>query len=294
MADNKDIAVLAKKVYELSVLPVDALDTRKWEALLILNAVYSSATAEGIDKANADKEARFGDAIRQEGLLSRMHPKWHLRTDDGKPPAARFALESALTNKTRNLRDRLATLQFIAPADRPALDDLARALISDAFNGATGEARDKYLDVARTRGPNWFREPWPLVLPQDNGLPPVLLLIDNQGTTHDGGLYDDPSDDTEWDRLSWANAVRTWNVDFLRDNPLATLYTTVDTAAGKVVDTAGKVADGAHEAARGLATILKWAPYVLAGIGAIGAAAVVLAAVNKHSATAPLPAGLAG
>ncbi len=70
MADNTDIAVLAKKVYELSVLPVDAIDARKWEALLILNAVYSSATLEGIDKANADKEARFGDAIRQEGLLA--------------------------------------------------------------------------------------------------------------------------------------------------------------------------------------------------------------------------------
>jgi hypothetical protein len=98
MSDNKDIAVLAKKVYELSVLPVEALDARKWEALLILNAVYSSATPEGIDKANADKAARWGAQIQQEGLLSQMHPKWHLRTDDGKPPAARHALESALSN----------------------------------------------------------------------------------------------------------------------------------------------------------------------------------------------------
>ena len=290
MADNKDIAVLAKKVYELSVLPADAIDARKWEALLILNAVYSSATPEGIDRANADKETRFGDAIRQEGLLSRMHPKWHLRTDDGKPPAARFALESALTNNARSLRDRLTTLQLVAPADRPALDDLARALISDAFNGATGDARKKYLDLARAHGPSWFREPWPLVLPQDNSSPPVMLLIDNQGATHDGSIYDDPSDDTEWDRLSWANAVRTWNVDFLRDNQLARLYTTVETAAGKAVDTAGQLAGGANEAARGVATILKWAPYVLAGIGAIGAAAVVVAAVSKQSAPlAPIP-----
>jgi hypothetical protein len=29
-----------------------------------------------------------------------LHPKWHLRTDDGKPPAARFALQSALTTRT--------------------------------------------------------------------------------------------------------------------------------------------------------------------------------------------------
>lgn len=293
MADNKDIAVLAKKVYELSILPTDAIDARKWEALLILNAVYSSATPAGIDLANADKEARFGDAIRQEGLLSRMHPKWHLRTDDGKPPAARFALESALTNKARNLRDRLTTLQFIAPADRPALDDLARALVSDAFNGATGEARDKYLAVARARGPSWFREPWPLVLPQDGGPAPVMVLLDNQGATYDGGLYDDPSDDSEWDRLSWANAVRDWDANFLRDNSLAKLYATVETAAGKAVETAGQVAGGANEAAKGLATILKWAPYVLAGIGAIGATAVVLAAVNRAAPTEPILAGQA-
>ena len=141
MADNKEIAVLAKKIYELSILPVATLDNRKWEALLILNAVYSSATPKGIEQANADKEARWGDAIRQEGLLSRMHPKWHLRTDDGKPPAARFALESALTNNTRDLQARLTTLQLIAPADRPSLDDLARALIADAFNGARGDRR---------------------------------------------------------------------------------------------------------------------------------------------------------
>ena len=37
MTDNKDIAVLAKKIYELSILPVAALEARKWEALLMLN-----------------------------------------------------------------------------------------------------------------------------------------------------------------------------------------------------------------------------------------------------------------
>jgi hypothetical protein len=281
MSDNKDIAVLAKKVYELSVLPVAALEARKWEALLILNAVYSSATPEGINKANADKMARWGAQIAQEGLLAPMHPKWHLRTDDGKPPAARYVLESALTNQARDLRARLATLQFVAPADRPPLEELARALISDAFNGATGEARNQYLDLARTRGPNWFREPWPLVLPLDGGPPPVMLLIDHQGPTHDGGLYDDPDDDTLWDRLSWANAVRTWDVDFLRDNPLATLYTATETAAGTVVATAGQVAGGVNAAAKGVAILLQWAPYVLAGIGAIGATAMVIAAANR-------------
>ena len=284
MTDNKDIAVLAKKVYELSVLPVDALDARKWEALLILNAVYSSATPAGIDKANADKVARWGAAIEQEGFLSRMHPKWHLRTDDGKPPAARHALESALTNPARDLRARLATLQFIAPADRPPLGDLARALISDAFGNAQGVARQQYLDVV-ARLKTRFTDPWPIVLPNEGEPPPVTILIDNQGgALNDGGaLDDDPSDDP-----LWANAIRTWNVDFLRDNSLAQFYLGAETVVGKVADTVAQLAEGANEAAKGFATLLKWAPYVLAGIGAIGATAIVLAVV-KTSQPNPTP-----
>ena len=273
MTSNKDIAVLAKKVYELSVLPSAELESQKWQALLILNAVYSSATPEGIHKANADKAARWGAQIEQEGLLSRMHPKWHLRTDDGKPPAARHALESALSNPTRDLRARLATLQFIAPADRPPLGDLARALITDAYSGAQGVARQQYLDaVARLK--TRFTDPWPIVLASDGELPPVMILIDNQGgALNDGGVLDDnPSDDP-----LWAHAIRTWDVDFLRDNPLAQLYQGV----GNVVETAGQVAEGATKAAKGVANLLKWAPYVLAGIGAIGATAVVVAAVNR-------------
>jgi hypothetical protein len=202
-----------------------------------------------------------------------MHPKWHLRTDDGKPPAARHALESALTNPTRDLRARLATLQFIAPADRPPLGDLARALITDAFTGAQGVARQQYLDaVARLK--TRFTDPWPIVLASEGELPPVMTLIDNQGgALNDGGVFDDtPADDTPW-----AHAVRTWDVDFLRDNPLAQLYQGV----GDGVVTAGQFAQGANEAVKGIATLLKWAPYVLAGIGAIGATALVLAAVRS-------------
>lgn len=280
MPDNKDIAVLAKKVYELSTLSADALEARKWEALLILNAVYSSATPDGIAKTNADKEARWGDAIRKEGILSALHPKWHLRTDDGKPPAARLALESALDNPHRDLRTRLQALQLIAPADREPLTDLARALVSDAFNGAKGDARDKYIDTMRGRSPTWFKEPWPIVLPYEDQPPAVLILIDNQGATHDGGIYDDPSDDTEWEKhkFAWADAIRTWNVDFLRDNPLAQLYIKAESAAGAAAETAGAVASGANEAVKSVATLLKWAPYAAAGIAVIGLTAVAIAA----------------
>ena len=271
MPDNRDIAVLAKKIYELSTLAPAELDERKWEALLILTAVLSSATADGIAKTNADKEARWGDAIRKEGLLSALHPKWHLRSDDGKPPVIKLALESALDNPNRDLRTRLQALQLIAPADRESLADLARSLVADAFKGATGDARDQYVDTMRSRSATWFREPWLIVLPYEGQPPGVLILIDNQGSTHDGGIYDDPSDDTEWEKtkLGWANAIRTWDVDFLRDNPLAQFYLGAQSAAGDI-------ASGANDAVKGIATLLKWAPYAAAGIAVIGLTAAVL------------------
>ena len=278
MPNNKDIAVLAKKVYELSALTPEQLDDRKWEALLFLNAVYSSATPDGVAKANAAREARFGDAIRKEGLLSALHPKWHLRSDDGKPPVIQIALESALDNPNRDLRTRLQALQFIAPSDREPLTDLARALVSEAFNGAKGDARNEYLDVMRARSATWFREPWLIVLPYEHEPPGVLILIDNQGSTHDGGIYDDPSNDTEWEKVKfgWADAIRTWDINFLRDNPLAQFYLGAEAAASKAAETAGDIASGANEAARGLATLLKWAPYAAAGIAVVGLTAAVL------------------
>ena len=182
MPDNRDIAVLAKKVYELSTLAPAELDERKWEALLILTAVLSSATADGIARTNADKEARWGDAIRKEGLLSALHPKWHLRTDDGKPPVIKLALESALDNPNRDLRTRLQALQLIAPADREPLTDLPdvpgfndifeqlqalklavytplayvfpsrRAKYEDLYNVTTGNARSNLGQAGREQG----------------------------------------------------------------------------------------------------------------------------------------------
>jgi hypothetical protein len=282
MADNKDIAVLAKKVYELSTLAPDELDARKWQALLILNAVYSSATPDGVAQANADKEARWGDEIRKEGILSALHPKWHLRSDDGKPPVVQIALASALDNPHRDLHTRLQALLLVAPDDREPLTDLVRALAADAFAGAKGDVRTKYLDTMRGISKEWFKRPWLTVEPHDGQLP-ISILIDNQGPTHDGGLYDDPSDDTELEKakFAWNDAIRTWDVDFLRDNPLSQLYLSVETAAVAAAETAGEVASGANEAAKGIAVILKWAPYVAAGIGALGLTTAVLVAARR-------------
>ena len=294
MPDNKDIAVLAKKVYELSTLPVAELDARKWEALLILNAVYSSATQDGIAKANADKEARWGNKIREEGILYMLHPKWHLRTDDGKPPAARFALQSALTNPHRDLRSRLAALMLTPESDRGPLTDLVRALNADAWDGGLTDARLKYSDVLRGIDKYWTKNPWLTVLPHD-GSPPIMILIDNQGINNDGSIFDkDPTDDPLL-AAAWDNAIRTWDIDFLRDNPLAVLFTKVETGASNIVDTAGDIADGAQQAARSLAKILAWAPYVVAGNGTLGLATLVLTAASRGGQVAapavPAPAG---
>jgi hypothetical protein len=73
----------------------------------------------------------------------------------------------------------------------------------------------------------------------------------------------DPTDDPLLAR--WDNAIRTWDIDFLRDNPLAKLYTSFETATTKIVDTAGEVADNSLDAAKALAKVIAWAPYVLAG-----------------------------
>jgi hypothetical protein len=285
MASNKDIAVLAKKIYELSVLSPAELESQKWQALLLLNAVYSAATPAGVAAATADRVARWGAQITAEGVLSALHPKWHLRTDDGKPPVARIALESALTNPHRDLRTRLAALQFIPPDERGPLDDLVRALAADAFSGATGDARTRYLDVMRRLSTTWFKQPWLTVLPREDDLPPLSILIENQGTTNDGGIYDaDPSNDH---LLGWEHAIRTWNVDFLRDNPLAQLYTSVESAASTAAKTAGAVVGGANEAVKGIGLILKWAPFALAGIGVVGLTALALAAANRSPAVRP-------
>jgi len=293
MSDNKDIAVLAKKVYELSILPVAELDARKWEALLILNAVYSSATKDGIAKANADKEARWGNQIREEGILYMLHPKWHLRTDDGKPPAARFALQSALTNPNRDLRSRLAALLLIPEPDRGPLADLVRALNADAWDGALTDARLRYSDVLRGIDRYWTKNPWLTILPHE-GSPPIMILIDNQGVINDGSIFDKDKADDPLLAAAWDNAIRTWDIDFLRDNPLAVLFTNVESGASKIVDTAGEVADGTQQAAKSLAKILAWAPYVVAGIGTLGLATLVLTAASRSGpaqAGAPAPAG---
>jgi hypothetical protein len=81
--------------------------------------------------------------------------------------------ERPIGNPNRDLLTRLQALQFIAPADRPPLTDLVRALSADAFSGAKGPARDEYLDTMRALSPTWFKDPWLTALPHD-GQPATL------------------------------------------------------------------------------------------------------------------------
>lgn len=264
---NKDVAVLGKKIYELSALSLDELEKVKWEALVLLTAVYGAATPSGIAGSNKERETRWSAKIKSEGLLSQLDPKWHLRTDDGKPPAVLPALVSAIDNPNRDMNSRLGVLLTVPASDREPLTDLVRSLSADAWARATGDARNKYVDVLRKIDPYWSKKPWLTVLPskENNDFPPISILIDNPGDTHDGGIHDNPEDDTLLEQ--WSNGIRTWDVDFLRDNPLAQLYTGASGITDDVLSGAGDVLSGAKDAAKSLAQIIAWAPVVLSGVG---------------------------
>ncbi|MCY1004433.1 hypothetical protein OV079_02385 [Nannocystis pusilla] len=154
-----------------------------------------------------------------------------------------------------------------------------RALEVDAYTGAKGDARERFLDTMRGISKEWFKDPWLTALPRDGQPPPISILIENQGSTHDGGWHDDPTDDTELEKAQflWADAIRHWDVDVLRDNPLSQLYLSVESAASS----AGEVASGANEAVKGIGTLLRWAPYMLAAIGVLGLTTAALAAARR-------------
>lgn len=274
---NKDVAVLGKKIYELSAMPLAELEKVKWEALAILGAVYGAATPAGVAAANKERDTRWGAQMKAEGILSQLHPKWHLRTDDGKPPAVLPALTSAIDNPNRDLNSRLAVLLGIPADQREPLTDLVRALSADAWAGATGDARNKYVDVMREIDVYWPQKPWLTIIPAkaNNDFPPISILIDNPGDTHDGGIYDNPDDDTALEK--WSQGIRTWNVDFLRDNPLAQLFTGVS-------DAAEDLGAGARDAAKGVAQIIKWAPYVVVGLTGVGLCVLLALVGTRHPA----------
>lgn len=270
---NQDIAVLAKKAVELSKLSATDLDKREWEAMLLVGAIYSAATPAGVDAAKMDIQARWGTQLQKAGFTALLHPTWHLRTDDGKPPAVQKALISALDNPARTLSGRLAALQAIPANERPPLTDLVRALAGDAFAGATGAAKVKYVDAMRAVSPKWMSDPWLTVLPRGNEGSAIQILLDDQGVgANDGSVFDkDASDDP-----FLTTAIQTWNVDALRDNPLAVAFQGLSDVADETLDTGAGILKGVGDVSHAVATMLKWAPYVLGGLAVAGVTTVVI------------------
>ncbi len=225
---NRDIAILAERIEEFSRLSPEDIEAKKMEAAAVVAAAFAASTTAGVAASAAERDSRW--KAKMSGPLAIFNPVWYLRTDDGKPPAIRPALLAGLDRTDRTLNERLSGLLSVPPADRPALDDMVRSLSADAWARATGSAREKYVDVLRSIDPYWSSKPWLLILPspKNNDFPPISILIDNPGSTHDGGLHDDPADDTELQK--WRDGIRTWNVDFLRDNPLALAYTKLNEA----------------------------------------------------------------
>lgn len=296
MAANSDILVLANKVFEMSHLSPSQLDERKWEGFLLVHAIYSSATADGIAKSNADKEARWGSAIQSEGFISALYPKWFLRTDDGKPPVIKAALESAIENPNRNLSARLQTLQLVPEKDREPLTDLVRALVRDAFDGATTDAKTKFSQAMGEISKSWTSDPWLCILPGPKNSPPVLILIDNQGQpANTGDMYDDNADD---DSL-WTVAVREWDERKFRDNAAAKFFTNTTWAiamapevVGEVVSGAGKAIGKAGDTVDALNSAIKHLPLIVGGFAltALTVGLGILAFEGRKNAQKPEPA----
>jgi hypothetical protein len=276
---NQDIAVLAKKAVEYSALTRTQLESRKWEAMLLVGNIYGSASEAGVLLAKKDIEARFPKELAAAGQFALLDPYWHLRVDDGKPPAVQRALVSALENPSRTLATRLQSLRQVPEKERPPLTDLVRALSADAFSGATGIAQEQYLSALQRLDKNWTKNPWLMVQDQSATEGPALqILIDSQGqadSLNNGGIFDKNKEDD----LFWTAAVRDWDVDFLRDNPLAQAYVATDKATQAVIDTGAAVVGGAADAARGFAKVVAWAPYVLGAFAVAGVAAVVVVKV---------------
>ncbi len=275
---NLDIAVLAKKVVQFSLLTPAELEARQWEALLFLGSIYGSASPEGIAAAKKSLDERWGAAIAKGGLKAIADPRWHLRSDDGKPPVLQLALVSALENPKRTLSTRLLALTQVPPDEREPLTDLVRALTADAFAGATGAAKMAYIDAMRAVGAiGVVSKPWLAVLPRGNAGPPIQILLDDQGVgANDGGVLDkDPTDDPLWE-----TAIRTWDVDFLRDNPLAQAFIGTTDVAGAVVDAVSDTVKGAAAGAHALATLIRWAPWIAAASAVAVTTGLVIRAVR--------------
>lgn len=279
MAINEDIRALAKRAFELAQLPESERAAHKGEALTINGQIVGAATPEGIVTAQADMEARWGAQIRAQGLAAIADPWWFLRSDDGKPPVIAALIESAMTNPNRPLGSVLRSFAEVEPDKRSTLTEQVRAFLARAFEGALAEARTRYVDVMRSRPEfNWPRDPWAAVLPYVQNDPPAQILVDNQGKTHDGGMFDDPSDDTAWEKAKFGvrDLAWEWGPALLKYNPPALFYQGAESLAEA----------GMNAAKKPIADAIRFGKYLIAGAAVTGAAALLLIVHNRSKAPA--------
>jgi hypothetical protein len=276
---HEDIKALAKQAYELAQLPEPERAARKWDAVAVCGQIVSAATPAGLTAAQAALEARWGAQIRAQGLAALVDPWWYLRADDGQPPVIAGLIESAMTNPNRPLASVLRSFAAVEPDKREALTDQVRAFLGRAFAGALGDARLRYVDVMRSRPEfNWPRDPWAAVLPYVQNDPPAQILVDNQGEDHDGGMFDDPEDDSVWEKMKFGvqDAAWAWGPALLKYNPPALFYQGVAGAA-----------EAGAEAVRGpLAEAARFGKYLITGAAVTGAAALLLFVHNRSKAPA--------
>jgi len=279
MVINEDIRALAKRAFELAELPVSDRAANTLEALSVNGQIVGAATPAGIERAKAETEARWGAAIRKVGLAAILDPWWYLRSDDGKPPVIAGLIESAMTNPDRPLGSVLRSFATVEPDKRAVLTDQVRAFLGRAFEGALADARLRYVDVMRSRPEfKWPHDPWAAVLPYPQNDPPAQILVDNQGQTHDGGMFDDPSDDTTWEKVKFGakEAAWAWGPALLKYNPPALFYQGAAAAAGEAAEAAKKP----------LAEAAKFTKYLITGAAVTGAAALLIYVYNRSKPAA--------
>ncbi len=277
MIINEDIKALAKQAYELANLPEPRRPDHRWEAIAVTGQLMNAATPAGQAAAQAELEARWGAKIRAQGLAALADPWWYLRSDDGRPPVIAGLIESAMTNPDRPLASVLRSFAAVDPGEREALTDQVRAFLGRAFAGALGDARLRYIDVMRSRPEfNWPKDPWAAVLPYPQNDPPAQILVDNQGKDHDGGIFDDPTDDTSWEKLKFGarDALWAWGPALLKYNPPALLYQGAASAAEA----------GAKAASAPLKEVAQLAKILITGAAATGAAALLVYVYNSSKA----------
>lgn len=273
MSQNQDIKALAKRAMELSQLPDTQHAGRDAEARSVVAAIIRAAPQAAIEAASKEMETRWGPQIKAsiqswggwiDFLTKLTDPWWYLKLSDGKPPVIAALAAAAYTNPNRKPADVLASFASVKPEEREPVTEQVRAFVGDVLRATTTPVRDQFIALMRSRPElKWPHDPWACVLPLDGGAPPIQNVVDNPGEDHDGGWYDDPSNDTYFEQLKfgWRDAILRWDGEILRTNPAAQFYTFVADTAENTKQAGGILLT--------VASYLPYVPVVLVGVAGV-------------------------